>query len=111
MDSSSRPTPSSGCARSIRPSFGLMPRVSDAYRQAMRERLLAAAAAVVVQRGYDGTTVRDILAQADVAPSTLYAYFQGKDDIVRALTDKALAARLESLDAIDNATAERLFAW
>lgn len=88
-----------------------MPRVTHAYRDAMRERLLHAAATAIIRFGYDGTTVRHILAEAKVAPSTLYSYFKGKDDIVQALADRAVAASTEALAAMDDEDAEWAFRW
>lgn len=88
-----------------------MPRVTRAYRDAMRERLLHAAAAVFVRVGHDAATVRDILAEARVAPSTLYAYFEGKDQIIEALFEKAIAASSESVKALQPDNVNELFRW
>jgi AcrR family transcriptional regulator len=78
-------------------------------RAAMRDRLLDAAARVMVRQGYDGTTVRDILAEAAVAPNTLYAYFAGKEAILEALTDKVVEATEATIDAADDADVAALF--
>jgi AcrR family transcriptional regulator len=75
----------------------------------MRDRLLDAAARVMVRQGYDGTTVRDILAEAAVAPNTLYAYFAGKEAILEALTDKVVEATTATIDAADDADVAELF--
>lgn len=56
-------------------------RTRRALRRAMAELTLA--------KGYDPLTVEDICAHADVARSTFYAHYQGKD-----------ALKLESLDAL-----------
>jgi AcrR family transcriptional regulator len=94
-----------------------VPRVSAAYRDAMRERLLGAAASAFVRLGYEGTTVREILSEAKVAPATLYAYFGGKDEIIDALAERAIAASADSLGAVDalgapdDEGADRLFRW
>lgn len=38
---------------------------------------------LVLERGYDGVTVRDIIAQANVGRSTFYEHFANKDDLLR----------------------------
>jgi AcrR family transcriptional regulator len=59
----------------------------------MREDLLLAAETVIERKGLAGLTIRDVLAEAGVAPATLYAYFAGKDDIIAELVG-AVARRL-----------------
>lgn len=87
-----------------------LPQVSDAHRSAMRDRLLVAAAAIVAKRGYAALTIRDILAEADVAPSTLYAYFTGKAEIVQALMERALSMHRQIMAELDDPSVDRLFA-
>lgn len=69
----------------------------EAYRAAMREDLLAAAGRVVDERGFGGLTIRAILDEAGVARGTLYSYFSGKEAILEALADRALAQYLENV--------------
>lgn len=38
---------------------------------------------LIVERGYDAVSVRDIAERADVGRSTFYAHFIGKDDLLR----------------------------
>ncbi len=61
--------------------------------QASREHLYAVALALMAERGYAGTTLRDIAAQAEVSPGLLYRYFPSKQAIVMALYD-ALSSQL-----------------
>jgi AcrR family transcriptional regulator len=59
-------------------------------RQGRRERkksktkasIIQAAIQLMMERGYQGTTVADIAEKADVALSTVFAHFPSKDDIV-----------------------------
>jgi AcrR family transcriptional regulator len=50
--------------------------------RSQRERLLAAAAKVCAERGYDGTTVARILAEAGVGRETFYELFEDRRDCV-----------------------------
>ncbi|ASW98565.1 TetR/AcrR family transcriptional regulator [Mycobacterium intracellulare] len=47
-----------------------------------RNALIAAAVALFSARGYEGTTVEQIAAEAGVAPRTLFHHFASKDDIL-----------------------------
>lgn len=49
-----------------------------------RDRLIAATAEVTAERGYAGTTVRDIVGRAGVSSATFYTIFKGLDDCVLA---------------------------
>ena len=70
-----------------------------AYRDAMRDDLLVAAQRVIDRKGFGGLTVRDILAEADVAPGTFYAYFSGKDELLAELAHRALLEVLRAAAA------------
>jgi AcrR family transcriptional regulator len=50
--------------------------------RSQRERLLTAAAKVCAERGYDGTTVATILAEAGVGRETFYELFEDRRDCV-----------------------------
>ncbi len=50
-----------------------------------REQILAAARKVFREKGYDGTTVSDIVEEAGVAQGTFYLYFPSKKAAVLAL--------------------------
>lgn len=65
---------------------------SDNFRQHRHETtaqfLLEAAEAVMVRKGFDRVTMRDIAAQAGCAPGTLYLYFKRKQDVLNAITEQ-----------------------
>ena len=52
-----------------------------------REQLLAAARKVFQEKGYEGTTVSDIVDEAGVAQGTFYLYFPSKKDIILGLAE------------------------
>jgi TetR/AcrR family transcriptional regulator, transcriptional repressor for nem operon len=79
--------------------------------QATRDRIVAAAARLMIEQGVARTTIEDIQAAAGVSPSQLYHYFPGKDALVSAVIDQQTTQVLEiqhcglgSLETIDSLT-------
>lgn len=80
--------------------------------QATRERIVAAAAALMYERGVAGTSTEDVQAAAGVSASQLYHYFTDKRSLTRAVIDyqvdailgsqEPLLAQIDSLDALRN---------
>lgn len=59
-----------------------------------REAILTAAKTVFATKGYEATTVRDIIRSTELASGTFYNYFKSKDEIAAALaSDVALHLR------------------
>jgi len=55
--------------------------------QQTRERIVAAAADLILQHGVARTTLDDVRAEADVSSSQIYHYFADKEALVRAVVD------------------------
>ncbi len=51
-------------------------------REETRNRILDAAAALIIERGSSGVTVNDVAARADVAARTVYNHFASNEDLV-----------------------------
>ena len=54
-------------------------------KQRTRHRLMQAASELLVEKGFEATTVQDVTDRADVGRGTFYIHFTDKDDIVGAL--------------------------
>ncbi|HEY2055823.1 MAG TPA: TetR/AcrR family transcriptional regulator [Solirubrobacterales bacterium] len=67
-----------------------------------RERLFGAIVAVVSDKGYEATTVADVLALSGVSRSAFYQHFTGKADCLVAAVSELLDLALESLQPIDD---------
>lgn len=75
-----------------------------------RERIVAAAAELMLDVGVTGTTMEDVRDRAEVSSSQIYHYFSTKDDLVRAViahhdetivgTHEEVFAHLDSLDGL-----------
>ncbi len=64
-----------------------------------REQILSAARAVFNEKGYETTTISDIVRRAGVAQGTFYLYFPSKKEIVWALANKPMEIVAERVQA------------
>lgn len=78
-----------------------MPKVSAEHREAVRAKLLRAAARCLTRKGYEATTTRDIAAEANVSAGTLYNYFPSKEALIEALAEEHLGADLLRVGVTD----------
>lgn len=69
--------------------------------EAMRLRILAIAAGVFQRFGFSKTTMEDIAHGIHRRKSTLYYYFQSKEDVFAAVVDKELEAQVESVKELE----------
>jgi TetR/AcrR family transcriptional regulator, transcriptional repressor for nem operon len=82
--------------------------------RATRRRILQAAATLIADRGAGAVSLEDVEREAGVGRSQLYHYFDGRDDLLRAVvdvtTDAVLGAQNGFLDDLDSfAAIERWF--
>jgi TetR/AcrR family transcriptional regulator, transcriptional repressor for nem operon len=81
--------------------------------KATRERIVATASELMLQRGVARTTIEDIQEAAAISTSQMYHYFADKNDLVAAVidfqTDQVLGVQHLGLDRIDSI--EDLYRW
>ena len=65
---------------------------------AKRAAILAGAAQVFLESGFDAASVNDICRAAGVSKSTLYVYFSGKEDLFEALVEQQRDRLFADLD-------------
>jgi AcrR family transcriptional regulator len=63
-----------------------------------RQALIDAAATLFEQRGYDGTTIADIAAAADVSTRSFFSYFATKEEVLFPDADARITAALTAID-------------
>jgi len=64
-----------------------------------RQALIDAAAELFERHGYDGTTIADIAAAADVSTRTFFSYFSSKEEVLFPDADARVQAALRAIDA------------
>lgn len=72
-----------------------------ARARATRERVLAAARELFVERGYVGTTIDAIAERADVSPETVYSAFGSKRALLAELVDVTIAGGVDAPAVFD----------
>ncbi|MEM7412700.1 MAG: TetR/AcrR family transcriptional regulator [Myxococcota bacterium] len=65
-----------------------MPRVSPEYTEARKDQILDAAMGCFVQKGFNGASMKDIIAASELSAGAIYNYFGSKDDIIDAIARK-----------------------
>jgi TetR/AcrR family transcriptional regulator, transcriptional repressor for nem operon len=74
--------------------------------RATRRRILEAASRLIAERGVAAVSLEDVEREAGVGRSQLYHYFDGRDDLLRAVvdttTDAVLGAQNGLLDDLDS---------
>jgi TetR/AcrR family transcriptional regulator, cholesterol catabolism regulator len=63
--------------------------------EARRREVVATAAELFAERGYDGTSISELTAATGLAAGGLYHYIEGKDDLLIAICDELLEPLLE----------------
>ena len=69
-------------------------------RRALQDALVA----LIVERGYQRTTVQDVLDRADVGRSTFYAHFRDKDALFASCFDDLRADLEQALGSLEHQT-------
>lgn len=81
-------------------------------QQKTREAILSTALELIVEKGPDGLSLREIARRIDYSPAGLYEYFGSKDEIIQAVCSEAddrLRAYLEAVPADEYSPREYLF--
>lgn len=76
-----------------------MPRISKNPKE-RKDEILTVAMELFNLKGYEQTSVSEIVKKVGVAQGTFYNYFQSKDDVLNAACERTLATRLEAIDLI-----------
>lgn len=65
-----------------------------------RDRILDVAEALFAQRGFSGTSMRDIAGEACLTAASLYNHFEGKDDLYAAVLQRGIRPLIELMGGL-----------
>ena len=72
----------------------------DAEALPMRDRILRTAALLFAEKGFEATSVREIVEAAGVTKGALYHYFDSKDDLLSEIYTRMLRMQTERMEHI-----------
>jgi TetR/AcrR family transcriptional regulator, transcriptional repressor of aconitase len=67
-----------------------VPRVSDEYLESRRQHILAAAQRCFARQGFYETSMQDVFRESGLSAGAVYRYFKTKDELIRAISARAL---------------------
>ncbi|GJM11819.1 MAG: TetR family transcriptional regulator [Pseudohongiella sp.] len=67
-----------------------------------RERILSTAEAIILENGYAGTTIEEIIEKAAITKSGFFYHFAGKMELARALIERYIVMDTEVFDELGN---------
>lgn len=74
------------------------PGLRERKKQRTRETIVHVAMSRFAEAGFEGTTIADIAAEAEIAPRTFFSYFPSKEDLLFADAQADLASLRDALD-------------
>ncbi len=78
----------------------MCPKVTEEYKQTIREKILQSAEALFANKGYHETSMDDIVKESGLSKGAIYGYFESKQELFLALSDRRLASILGKIQSI-----------
>lgn len=75
-----------------------MPKVSEAYRAARRTEILESAMRAFARRGFQGTSMAEIIAESGLSAGAIYGHFASKTDLVLGVAHRVVGARVDDVE-------------
>jgi AcrR family transcriptional regulator len=77
-----------------------MPKVTQQYRDARREQILAAARRCFLRDGFHATSMQDLFAEAGLSSGAVYSYFPSKEDMIIAIAEENIQGVVATIHTI-----------
>jgi AcrR family transcriptional regulator len=65
-----------------------------------KNEILTAAETLFITKGYEKTTINDILERVEIGKGTFYHYFQSKEEVMDAVIDRTVTGYIEAAEAV-----------
>ena len=75
-----------------------MPRVTEEYRASKREEIADAAMRAFHRKGFQATSMADIIAESGLSAGAIYGHFKSKNEIILEVATKVIGARLGEME-------------
>jgi AcrR family transcriptional regulator len=77
-----------------------MPKVTEEHRLAKQDEILEAAMRAFQHKGFQATSMAEIIAESGMSAGAIYGHFESKAQIIRAVAMKVVSARMADLDSL-----------
>src|ERR1700759_1507088 len=67
-----------------------MPKISETTREARRRHVMVSAWKCFSRKGFQATTMDEIIAETGMSSSSVYRYFTGKDELIGSAAEESL---------------------
>ncbi len=78
----------------------MSPKVTEEYKQTVREEILQAAEDLFARKGYHETSMDDIVKESGLSKGAIYGYFESKQEIFLALSDRCMESSLNAMRSV-----------
>jgi len=75
-----------------------MPKVTEEYRTARRQEIAHAALRCFVRKGFQGTSMADIIAESGLSAGAIYGHYKSKDELIQLAASEVLETRFGDID-------------
>jgi AcrR family transcriptional regulator len=75
-----------------------MPKVSEQHRLDRRDEIIEAALRAFRRKGFQGSSMAEIIAESGLSAGAIYGYFASKSEIVMSVATKVVGARIVDID-------------
>jgi AcrR family transcriptional regulator len=79
---------------------GASRRRRDQEKQELRQAILSTAAELILEKGYEGFSLRQIAERIGYSATTIYLYYRDKDDLVAAVVEEGFTRFLRHLERV-----------
>src|SRR5918992_973820 len=73
----------------------------ERQRQQLRQAILDAAGELILERGYEGFSLRQVAERIGYSATTIYLHFENKDALIAAVIDEGFERFLRALQAVE----------
>lgn len=74
-----------------------MPKISEEHRAEKRQQIIAATLRCVERDGFHKTTMAAVVKESGLSAGSVYTYFRGKSDIIRAIAESGLTTIADAI--------------